>query len=259
MWKRLLKPSEMFITEIVSNKFCNIDVDKCDYLLRDFHYVRLEILDFEKFMNSANVVYIDGISHVGYHTNDFLLIENMFTNRAWYHMNVYQLPETFAIEKQVLEICLSANLAGLKIDGYQLTEIQKDCQAYLKLNDSILDLIRDSDIQNPMMAHAQDLLRKMDSKKFFTFIYEATGDYTKLLESLTEEFGDIFCTVVKRIPNASIPENIPLYDDDFKVVQKISDRELSYESTLIFCKTFDAEVIQKVQEFIEIGNNNFWF
>ena len=52
-----LLPNEMsFLSEIVNNKFCNIDVDKVDYLLRDGYHLKnsLEIKeDFAKFLDGS--------------------------------------------------------------------------------------------------------------------------------------------------------------------------------------------------------------
>lgn len=258
-WQRLLKPSDFYLTEIVSNKFCNIDVDKCDYLLRDSFFAQCDIQPFSDFINSARVVFDnDGVSHIAYHVKDFPLIENMFSNRANYHMNIYQLVDVIGVEKQLLDVCLSASAAGLKINDFSLTEIQRDCQAYLKLDDTVLDLIRESEIQNKMMMNAQDLLQRLETEQFYTFVYESRGNYKCTMNDLTKKFGDIFTTATKRIPNACIPKNIPLYDEDLNIVQKISDLELSYESTLIFCKAFDSATIQQVQEFMSnINNNNY--
>jgi hypothetical protein len=126
------------------------------------------------------------------------------------------------------------------------------------LSDTILDLIRESDVQNKMMLNAQDLLLRLDTEQFYTFVHESCDDCSTFLDKLIKKFGDIFCTATKRIPNASIPKNIPLYDDDGNIVQKVSDKELSYESTLIFCKAFDEATIQEVQEFMSnINNNNY--
>lgn len=258
-WKRLLKPSEMYLTEIVSNKYCNIDVDKCDYLLRDCYFAGYEVEPLEDFIGSARVVFDDNeMSHIAYHINDFELIENMFKIRACYHMNVYQQNDVMGVERHLLDLCLSASRAGLKIDNFSLTEIQRDCHAYLKLDDSVLDLIRVSNIQNKMMIKAQDLLQRLDSKQFYTFVYESIVDHRNVLVELKNKFGDIFCTAIKRIPNASIPKNIPLYDNHGKIVQRVSDLHLEYESTLIFCKSFDDTTIKEVHQFMSnINNNNY--
>lgn len=93
--EQLLEPNMMFLTEIVSNKYCNIDVDKIDYILRDsFHVLHsFELIDFKPFLERAKVVRdLDNpnISHIGYFCGDFQLVENLFINRANLHTQIYQ-------------------------------------------------------------------------------------------------------------------------------------------------------------------------
>lgn len=257
-WSRLLKPSEIFLTEIVSNKFCQIDVDKCDYLLRDFHYVGVEIEPFMQFIFRARVVFDDqNVSHIGYHADDFHLIENMFINRANYHQTVYQLPQVAGIEKQLRDICLLAERGGFKIHGSSITEVQKDCNLYIKLDDTVLDLIRDEkEIYNREIVEAQKLISNLDSGKFYKYIWESKDneEVTYIYDNLVSKFGGNFCKVKKMIPNAQIPRNIPLYDNDNNLVVKISRHDLAYESTIIFCTAFDETTVQNISNYL--SNNN---
>jgi HD superfamily phosphohydrolase len=256
MWHRLLKPSEFYLTEIVSNKFCNIDVDKLDYLLRDNYYVNhVKILPFKQFFTNAQVVFDnDGYSHIAYHADDFPLIENMFINRANYHNEVYQHQNVAGIEKHIQDICQLASEGGFKIANIPLTELQRDCDAYLQLDDTVLDLIRVSKIETSQMREAQILLRHLDNDEFYKFIDENIDK--KIYKDLINKFGDIFCEVKKVIPSASIPANIPLYDEDGCLTRKISKHNLSYQSVLIYCKAFDATTQQSIINFLDENNNN---
>lgn len=257
VWNRLLKPSEIFLTEIVSNKFCNIDVDKHDYLLRDYFYVHHEIESFEDFFKHARIVNDErGISHIAYHVNDFQLIENMFTNRANYHNEVYQLAEVAGIEKQLRDLCVLADRGGLKIGGISITKVQRVCSLYLQLDDTVIDLVRTSKIDNQYMNEAKKLLKHLDENQFYKFIYESHNqdDSNSMYEDLVSKFGDNFCIVDKKIPNSAIPKNIPLYNDDGVTVEKESKLNLGYESVLIFYKAFDDNVYKNILNFI--NNNN---
>lgn len=91
-WKEYLTPDLIFLTEIVSNKYCQIDVDKWDYLLRDAYHLKnhIEIKDFSKMFDGAKVVKVNGVSHIGYRCEDYTMIENLFENRARLHMEIYQ-------------------------------------------------------------------------------------------------------------------------------------------------------------------------
>ena len=256
-WNKLLKPSEMFLTEIVSNKYCNIDVDKFDYILRDFNCVGRHLLPFQEFLERSRIIFdAENVSHIAYHVDDFQLIENLFINRANYHMDVYQFSRVVGIEKQFRDACYLADKGGFKLLNYSITEIQQDCASYCHLDDSLLDLIRNaSDDNHPLMKKAQELIKNLDSGNFYELVYE-TKDLDEIncaFEKLVGKFGDIFCKVEKYIPNAHVPKNIPLYDDDGNLVQKISNQDLHYESTLIFCKAFDPIIVQNACNFL---NNN---
>lgn len=256
-WNRLLTPSEMFITEVVSNKYCNLDVDKFDYILRDFNYVNHPLLPFQELLERARIIFdAENVSHIGYHVEDFQLIENLFINRANYHMDVYQFYKVAGIEKQFRDSCYLADNGGFKLLNYSITEIQQDCESYCNLDDTLLDLIRnENDNNHPLMKKAQELIKKLDNGKFYELVYE-TKDLKEIkcvYDKLVGKFGDIFCTVKKSIPSAYVPNNIPLYDDDGNLVQKISNQKLEYESTLIFCMAFDSIVVQNACNFL---NNN---
>ncbi|KAG5678358.1 hypothetical protein PVAND_008040 [Polypedilum vanderplanki] len=259
-WLRLLKPSQYFLTEIVSNKLCNIDVDKCDYLCRDYYYVKLKCLPFMDFLNRAKIVCdVNFFTHIGYHADDFYLIENMFKNRAKYHDKVYQLPQVSAAERQLKDICILADKAGFKMMGLRITEIQQNCEIYNQLDDTILDLIRnEKTICNDIMMKAQELIRQLDNDKFYINIYETKdkdeADY--IYGELKGKFGDVFVKVKKVIPNANVPKNIPLYNNDGLLVKKLSEHNLEYESTLIYCTAFDDTTVKNVKNYLNKYNNN---
>lgn len=106
VWKKHLTPESYFLAEIVNNKYCHIDVDKWDYLLRDAYYLEnhIEIKDFSKLFEKAkvgNVIDEDGIfcSHIGYRSEDFWMIENLFENRKRLHMEIYQHTAVIGCEK----------------------------------------------------------------------------------------------------------------------------------------------------------------
>jgi HD superfamily phosphohydrolase len=259
-WTRLLEPCEWFLTEIVSNNFCKIDVDKCDYLLRDHYYVGLEIEPFIGFLDRAMIVFDENLySHIGYNADDFHLIENMFINRAKYHFGVYKLPEVAGIEKQLKDICLLAERAGFTMMGLRISEIQQDCEAYNKLDDSILDLIRDeATIQNDAMLKAKELIRQLDNDHFYVSVFETKDkdEANETYEQLKRKFGDVFARVKKVIPKAQVPDNIPLYDNGGFLVKKLSEHNLEYESTIIFSTAFDDVTTKNISNYLSINNNN---
>lgn len=259
VWKDLLEPEEMFITEIVSNKFCNVDVDKCDYLLRDHHYLKGHVAfkPFVDFLQRARIVFdSEGTSHVGYHLDDFELIENMFINRAYFHMNVYQMHQVAAAERMVKDICMHGDAGGVTIAGQPLTEVQRESSAFLQLDDSVLDLIDQSKLDNQSIRNAQDTLRALNEGRHYSLVWESCDDDRQVTDQLLKKFGKIFCEVEKVIPAAEVPSNIPLYSDNGDIVEMTSNLKLGYKSTMVYCTTFDVVLTKNIKNYIDSFNNN---
>lgn len=258
MWKKILKPEEMFVTQIVSNKFCNIDVDKLDYILRDHEYVKqfVELKPFINFIERAKIVKDEsGTTHIAYHYDDFELIENMFYNRAYLHMNIYQFPKVAGTERMVKDICVKASAGGVTIDNLPLTEVHMDDNAFLKLDDTVLDLIESSGIDNNLVHEAQSILTNLYERRFYDPVWESNYNESNLLEDLEKKFGSVFCKVEKFIPSAEVPKNIPLYKND-EMMEKSSDLRLSYKSNIIYCVKPDEVLINNIRNFIDSMNNN---
>lgn len=259
-WQNLLQPDEMFLTEIVSNKFCNIDVDKFDYILRDKHHVEEHVVlrPFEKFLDRSQIIFDDkGVSHIGYHAEDFELIENLFYNRSYLHMHIYQHKDVAGAEKMVKDICSKADAGGVTIDGFPLTQAHLDNKAYLKLDDSVLDRIKSSEIENKSVASAQKILKMLLKKQIYEMVWESVDDDAEgIFNALVDKFGDIFTTVQKFIPSADVPSNIPLYNVDGESFSKTSKLQLKYKSKMIYCTEPDVKTIDNVKSFIDSLNNN---
>lgn len=259
-WKDILKPDEWFITEIVSNKLCNIDVDKFDYILRDESHVDgfVKLKPFIGLMGRAKIVtHVDGYSHIAYHVDDFGLIENLFSNRASLHMEIYQTARVAAAEKMVTDACVKASVGGVTIDGMKLTEVHQNSNAYLMLDDSVLDLIADSKIDNEDVRQAQSIIRSLRGGRIYEMVHEDVSLESNVLEALEKEFGSVFCKVKKFIPSADVPTNIPLYNDAGQTVTQSSRLKLGYESIMTFCTKPDDVLIKSINNFIKSSNNNF--
>lgn len=255
-----MNPEEMFITEIVNNKFCNIDVDKCDYILRDEQHVgnAVTIKPFIDFLQRARVVYEEnGTSHIGYHMADFELIENMFYNRAYLHMNIYQHWQVAGVEKMVKDICIRSAAGGMKVANLPLTEVHQDHSAYIQLDDTVLDIIKNTKTDNKLVCEAQTILENLTERRFYRKVWESSDCEAKTVhETLVKKFGPIFCIVQKLIPNAEVPSNVPLYNDNGDNVNMTSDLKLSYQSSIIFCEDPDEVVLYNVKNFIDSLKNN---
>lgn len=100
--KTYLSPELMYLTEIVNNKFTQIDVDKWDYILRDSYQFKnsIDLLEFVSLFDNVRIVKdSEGVSHISYHVNDFQKINNLFENRANLHIYCYQEPTVRAAEQ----------------------------------------------------------------------------------------------------------------------------------------------------------------
>lgn len=93
----------IFILQIVNNTFCEIDVDKWDYIVRDSYFLRNAIelpLDFDVCFKGALITYDkDNVSHISYHRQDEKHIYQLFVNRKELHVNVYQDPSVAIVEE----------------------------------------------------------------------------------------------------------------------------------------------------------------
>lgn len=271
-WRELLTPKEMYLTEIVSNKFCSLDVDKCDYLMRDLHYFfervtvkpsndlseRETVKPFKDFLARARIVFdTNGTSHIGYHEDDFKSIEQLFFNRAYFHMNVYQQKQVAAAEKMVKDICSKGSAGGVTVAGLELTEVQQNCNAYTNLDDSVLDLIANSEINNKFIKEAKRCLKDLHENRRYSFVSEPVNNNgLKICKQLSDKFGSVFCVVDKFIPAAEVPPNIPFYKDNLERVQLASSLKLSYKSEMIFCTSPDKVVLTKVKSYVDSMSNN---
>lgn len=232
-WRALLQPNEVYLTEIVSNKFCEIDMDKCDYILRDALYTEVKIDDFISFMDRAKVV-VDkdsGETHIGYHEQDFHLVEKIFRNRAMLHDKVYQSEQVMICEKMVKDICDEASKGGVKIAGKPLCEVQLDDSAYLKLDDSVLEIIRECSLDNSHVVRAKEILSNLQNGKYYKKIWESHDDTKRFRDEIKSKFGDVLWQM--KIPKSQIPKNIQFYTNNDDLVPMESELDLSKEYWLI--------------------------
>ncbi|CAO1334559.1 unnamed protein product [Diamesa tonsa] len=227
VWKKHLAPKFYFLTEIVNNKYCHIDVDKWDYLLRDAYYLEnyIEIKDFSKLFEKAKVGHVigeDGIfcSHIGYRKEDFWMIENLFENRKRLHMEIYQHTAVIGCEKMIQEVFIEAGKNGFLFKGSPLVSVHEDNDKFKYLDDSILQEIERSENEN--MDGAKTLIEKLKQKEFWTKIWESEEDFSKnVIHSLRLNCENHFVAATKKV-DLEVPKNVPLYDDSGKVSSKTS-------------------------------------
>ncbi|XP_055914661.1 deoxynucleoside triphosphate triphosphohydrolase SAMHD1 homolog isoform X2 [Eupeodes corollae] len=128
-----------FLFDIVNNKNCDVDVDKWDYLQRDYFYTSQiqtpEVhLDFEDVFLKARVS--DDRSRIEYRYCDFRKIYNIFDVRTKFHIHIYRRPINICMEKILKYVMTLCEDDLQRINGLKITDIRsQDVEAFLKLND----------------------------------------------------------------------------------------------------------------------------
>lgn len=158
-----------FLFQIVSDETDGIDVDKFDYIKRDCHNTGI-VTGFnpQRLMEFA-FIFRDkesGIRKLVYLDKAVELISEMWKSRSDLHRRVYQHRVVKCVDEMVLEIF---KLAGKKflIDGIPLSEIHLHMDAYLKVTDHILTLIKYSPLEDPETTTAKQLIGQLESRNLW--------------------------------------------------------------------------------------------
>lgn len=111
-----------YLTEIVNNKYCLIDVDKWDYMVRDIHHLNAtERFDgsFARCFEQATVVQPsnDGRTHIAFHVDTLNAVRSVFATRAQLHAEFYQERRVIAIEMLLRHVFLMAEQCGYLFRG----------------------------------------------------------------------------------------------------------------------------------------------
>ncbi|XP_059620105.1 deoxynucleoside triphosphate triphosphohydrolase SAMHD1 homolog [Phlebotomus argentipes] len=209
--RQLLPKEDMFLAEIVSNSFCELDVDKWDYIVRDIFYLKhaIEIsLDFLSLFQGAKIAYDgDGVSHIVYNIDDMSNILRVFEIRSKLHREVYQLPFVALMENYIKDVLVSAEANGFTLDGVKLTEAQHHLEKFLLLDDSILRVIELDG--NPKLRATKDLIRRLAERRGYQMIERHTH------KDGVNGFGEeVTSEIVQRIDMPKVPKKLPVYIDN---------------------------------------------
>ena len=130
--------------QIVSNGYTKLDVDKWDYLRRDFYYLQhiaQPNMDFNDVFLKAKISSCG--SHIEYRYEDYNKIYNLFLARYDFHEYCYSLPEYY-LTNHILSMAVQEikpkinNILITQLDSYNMPE-------FLQLTDNhVLELIKDS-------------------------------------------------------------------------------------------------------------------
>ena len=138
-----------FLFEIVSNTGYHLDVDKCDYLVRDAHHIGISSpLQIDRIFSFARVIGQGSNSHICYHKKVYLQVLDVFMSRYRLHKEVYRHHAVLGIELQVVKIL---KILSDIMDWKQLFMDNR----WIYITDSVLDMI-------PLMTGGVDDLGSSD-------------------------------------------------------------------------------------------------
>ncbi|XP_055384103.1 deoxynucleoside triphosphate triphosphohydrolase SAMHD1 isoform X2 [Condylostylus longicornis] len=154
MLNNQIDPKYGFLFEIICNEKCGIDVDKWDYLLRDYYHGKRYLsglnlnMEFGKLFENARAAQ-DG-SHIEFHRQNYNDIYYLFDARSKLHINLYQEPNVKIREHILFNAIKEFCKGGWEFKGAQLLQIS--CQTVEKFlhmtDDEILTALQETGDQN---------------------------------------------------------------------------------------------------------------
>lgn len=128
----------------MANKRLKFDVDKWDYLKRDYYYLKhlyAPNTDFDDVFLKARVS--DCGNKIEYRYEDYEKIYNLCAARYYFHIHCYSLPE-FLLRDYVLNLAVQE--IKPKINNISISDIRaKNRDEFLQLNDNnVLQLVNES-------------------------------------------------------------------------------------------------------------------
>ena len=173
-------PRKRFLFDIVNNKRNGVDVDKLDYLVRDSMAAfgsscKVPGFDIYRIITSSSVLNRKGDPNspqVCFQVKNALEILEIYALRAKLHRQVYQHRIANVTEAMITDVFLAADKhfrvkggPGSAAGGVPLSEAAHDTDAFVRLNDSILDALDMSTEEGLGEAHA--LLARLKRRDFY--------------------------------------------------------------------------------------------
>lgn len=136
----------LWLFQIVSNKYCEIDVDKWDYIMRDLFYLRdvehvphVNGETFSFFLRAEIKKDSDGVSHIAYRLDDLPEVRAFFATRRELRKRVYLHPRIEETEVTFCDIMKKSSRAGFLFNGRSIEEATEDIDEFVLLNDSVMN------------------------------------------------------------------------------------------------------------------------
>lgn len=204
------------LSEIVNNCYCQLDVDKMDYIMRDSQ----TLLPHNDLENSVNIpailrrsVIING--HWSFHASDDLGVRAIFAKRFRLYEEVYLSKRMMAIDYLISELIFSMSheheeiitCARLRNDDNLVDPLLLG--AFCELTDEYIDnLLLNSEVLSPHMADIRN--KMMQIIKNPDTVYTCVADYAALdsgeIDSGEEKDNRLYDNI-SNIPNFFMTKN----------------------------------------------------
>lgn len=194
--------------QIISNKKCELDVDKADYLLRDNYHLensrlfpKIEGTNQKYEVRKKDIIDIfynarasDDRKHIEFRTSDFGKIYHLFDTRSQFHIAIYKNTKCVFIEKLLAELVRERDRDSTS----RLSEIDsRNIQDFVHLTDEFVCSELDN-VKNP------EFQRKWNALK--------TGSYSEITRDERPNSYKV-SVEIKYAGAKMIEEDIPFYGD----------------------------------------------
>jgi HD superfamily phosphohydrolase len=198
------------LSEIVNNCYCQLDVDKMDYIMRDSQ----TLLPQQDLGNNIDIIAILKRSmlindHWTFHASDDLGIRGIFAKRFRLYEEVYFSKRMMAIDYLISELIVSMSQEHREIIECARLSNQNDIDAFCELTDEYIDdLLLNSEADTP---HMQDIrLKMMQIIKHPDSAYTCIADYAAIdsgeIDSGEEKDNRLYENM-SNIPNFFLTKN----------------------------------------------------
>lgn len=268
---QLLGKDYMFLSEIVHNSWCEIDVDKLDYLKRDTFYLTSKmpskIDDIGDFYKGAKVGREgDDVTHIIYNISTYSNIYEFFKTRQQLHKNYYKHKLNMANEKVLSGILVKADKNNFKFKGHRMFDVHNNLLAFSSFDDTFIDILSNSLNNNDHVGGVQHDISQWKEKKYFTDLNICVGaNPMELVRSFNTRHGHDYIFYIRiKISSASrymqdrkVWQNLLFYNADNKVFRESQlpqdDNDEDYEKYCIFSiQETPANLVEQIKKLFEL-------
>jgi len=198
-----------YLYDVVNNIRSGLDVDKLDYFRRDMRLTNVTFMSsesYERFIDSGKVIQAapigDNRSRSKNYKPDWPYMmcypEKMapdayefFRTRFGMHNSVYTHKVVKAVEYMYVDAMLLAD-NFIKIKGsdgrsYSITESIHDVEAYSKLDDTVITLIKHLDSNHPDIIKAKAILERIDKRDLYKCVGKCPYNLGSKFDLMSEE------------------------------------------------------------------------